>query len=658
MPITALGTRSGLAARSTRLSAAPMACFATAVTKPEVFELRVLGPLEARLGGESIALGGAKQRAVLATLLLRPNEVVSTERLVDEIWGETPPASAAHSLEVYISRLRQLFNGHGPSLVRRGAGYVLDPGAATLDSREFSELAAHAPREAAAGEYERALHLALEAIALWRGPVLADLALGPSSRAEAERLEELRLRTLEVRFDTELALGRHLEVVGELQALVGQNPYREHFVAQLMLALYRSGRHAEALEAYEQMRRRLDADLGLQPSIELQQLSGRMVRQERGLRRTERAATAATRPLRGRTGRLSGLVLASAVVAAGAMALTASGSAPRPPHALGSLPGRVALVVPAWPAERAFGVVEPEDNDRVALTAWGFNDAASNHDLDPEILVVDDVDTDVGDVERLFRQIGSGRYELVILPGDGAAAPLIAPRLATLPATRFVFLDTSLAELSLDGTANATAVTFAPEASSLLAGALSSSVSPRGAVAGQRPDRVSVVAGMPTAETNRAIEGFQRGARGASSSVVIDVEYSHETTDPTACERIANEQIDAGSDVLFVVAGRCGLGASAVARARGVWVVGESEFDLCGPPNHLGCMFKDWKRGPRDALNAFVAGELPAGSDIVLDLDDDYAVGTWMSSSVPPAIASRVVSLCSRIRQELEVAGT
>jgi DNA-binding SARP family transcriptional activator/basic membrane lipoprotein Med (substrate-binding protein (PBP1-ABC) superfamily) len=628
------------------------------VTKPEVFELRVLGPLEARLGGESIELGGAKQRAVLATLLLRPSEVVSTERLVDEIWGEAPPASADHSLEVYISRLRQLFNGHGPSLARRGAGYVLDPGETTLDSRVFSELAADAAREAAASDSERAFQLALEAIALWRGPALADLALGPSSRAEAERLEELRLRTLEVRFDAELALGRHLEVVGELQALVGQNPYRERFVAQLMLALYRSGRHAEALESYEQMRRRLDADLGLQPSIELQQLSGQIVRQEPELSRPELAATAATRPTRRRTRRLSGLVLAGAVAAAGAMALSASGSAPQPSQALGSLPGSVALVVPAWPAARAFGAEEPEGNDRVALTAWGFNDAASNHGLDPEILVVEDVDTDVGDVERLFRQIGAGRYELVILPGDGAAARLIAPRLGTFPATRFVFLDTSLTDLLLDGTSNATAVTFALEASSLLAGALSSSVSPRGAVAGQRPDRVSVIAGMPTSETKRAIEGFQRGARRASSSVIVDVEYSHEMTDPTACERIANEQIDAGSDVLFVVAGRCGLGASAVAKARGVWVVGEGEFDLCGPPNHLGCMFKDWKRGPRDTLNAFVAGELPAGSDIVLDLDDDYAVGTWMSNSVPPAIASRVISLCSRIRKELEVAGT
>ena len=216
----------------------------------DVIELGILGPLEVRLAGESLTPGGAKQRAVLAALLLRDEELVSVERLVDEVWGDDPPPSAAHTLESYVSRLRQLFNGHGPTLVRRGAGYSLELHGATLDSRTFVALYESATLAAAAGEPESVVQHASAALAVWRGPALADVALASAGRAEAERLEELRLRTYELRFEADLALGRHEQVVSELQTLVGQSPYRERFVAQLMLALYRSGRHAEALETY------------------------------------------------------------------------------------------------------------------------------------------------------------------------------------------------------------------------------------------------------------------------------------------------------------------------------------------------------------------------------------------------------------------------
>jgi len=246
-------------------------------------EFRLLGPLEARVAGEAVPLGGAKQRAVLAVLLLRADEAVPVERLIDEIWGDSPPPSAAHSLEAYVSRLRQLFNGHGPSLVRRGAGYSLELGDAQLDVRDFMELLDGVSHALEASDDARVSRLAADALALWRGPALADVALASAGRVEAERLEELRLRTLEQRFDARLALGRDEKLVGELQVLVGQNPYRERFVAQLMLALYRSGRHADALDAYEKTRTALDDDLGLQPSAELQQLSGQIVRQEPAL---------------------------------------------------------------------------------------------------------------------------------------------------------------------------------------------------------------------------------------------------------------------------------------------------------------------------------------------------------------------------------------
>ena len=203
-----------LATGSTRLSKPPGKCFATDVTK-DALEFRVLGPLEVRLGDKSLPLGGAKQRAVLAVLLLREGEVVPVERLVDEVWGDDPPPSAVHSLESYVSRLRQLFNGHGPTLVRRGAGYSLELRGAMLDARTFLELQEDASAAAADGEPPRAVALTTAALAVWRGPALADVALASAGRAEAERLEELRLRTYEVRFDAELALGRHAQVVGE-----------------------------------------------------------------------------------------------------------------------------------------------------------------------------------------------------------------------------------------------------------------------------------------------------------------------------------------------------------------------------------------------------------------------------------------------------------
>ena len=252
-------------------------------------EFRVLGPLEVASGGERLALGGAKQRAVLAVLLLRAGEVVPLERLIDEVWGNDPPPSAAHTLESYVSRLRQLLNGLGPILSRRGAGYAIDLHGAQLDALAFVELQESAALASAMDEPANVLEWASAALAMWRGPALADVALASAGRAEAERLEELRLRTYELRFDAELALGYQEQAIGELQALVAQNPYRERFVAQLMLALYRSGRHAEALDAYERTRRRLDDDLGLQPSADLQQLSGRIVRQDPLLNALSRA---------------------------------------------------------------------------------------------------------------------------------------------------------------------------------------------------------------------------------------------------------------------------------------------------------------------------------------------------------------------------------
>jgi DNA-binding SARP family transcriptional activator len=228
-------------------------------------EFRILGPLEVREGDRVLKLGGAKQRAVLALLLLHANDVVSRHRLIDELWGESPPETAPTALQVHISQLRKAL---GRDLIlTRPPGYLIRVGDGELDLNRFERLVARARGE----EPGRAARLLREALGLWRGIPLAelDLSLAP---AERTRLEEQRLAALEQRIDADLGLGRHAEVVPELESLVREQPLRERLRGQLMLALYRCGRQADALEVYRSGRRLLDEELGLQPDDELQRL--------------------------------------------------------------------------------------------------------------------------------------------------------------------------------------------------------------------------------------------------------------------------------------------------------------------------------------------------------------------------------------------------
>jgi DNA-binding SARP family transcriptional activator/basic membrane lipoprotein Med (substrate-binding protein (PBP1-ABC) superfamily) len=603
-----------------------------------VIAFSVLGPLEVRTGETKLPLGGAKQRAVLAALLLRAGEVVSVERLIDEVWGDDPPPSARHSLEAYVSRLRQVLNGHGPALVRRGSGYVLALRGALLDADEFERLAEEAWSAAARGSFEESRRLAHEALGLWRGPALPDVPLASAGRAEAERLEELRLRTFEQLFEAELALGRHEAVVGELQALVRQNPYRERFAAQLMLALYRSGRQADALAVYEQTRRRLDDDLGLTPSAELQQLSGQIVRREPQLLRPPAVPRAvwAIVPERART--MAVLVLAGAVTVA-AMALTASGSAPSG-VAEATASKRVALVQQAGP-DRLYD----------ARTSVAFSTAARGWSLDPEVVTVEPSDLAEMGIEGVSRALEAGRYALVVVVHQGRLANELAPLASRLPETRFVFVDADLAGLGLAGAPNVSAVRFAEEQSSHLAGYLSALTARRRGADQERVARVSVVAGSPTPYLRKVVAEFRRGVHQVSRRVTVRVDYASEEGDPTSCERIANAQIDAGSDVVFAVAGPCGLGAVAVARTRGVWAIGAYGDGLVPDSHVLGITYKDLESAIRRVLWRFVMDDLPAGDETVLGLIDDYAVGIDSVNPLVPAVVwSKVVERCSALR--------
>ena len=223
-------------------------------------EFRILGPLEVAEGDRQVLVGGAKERALLAILLVHTDEVVSTDRLIDELWGSDLPANPSNALQVVVSRLRRALEvASAPHrrelLVTRKPGYVLDIDPEDLDARRFERLVEEA-RPIAATDHLRASSLLGDALGLWRGPALAEFAFEDFAQDEAARLEEARIQAVEMKMDTDLALGRHDEVVGELKALVAGNPLRERLRGQLMLALYRSGRQGEALRVFRKAARR------------------------------------------------------------------------------------------------------------------------------------------------------------------------------------------------------------------------------------------------------------------------------------------------------------------------------------------------------------------------------------------------------------------
>ncbi len=239
-------------------------------------EFRVLGPLEVRDGDRSLPLAGAKQRALLALLLLEANRVVSRERLIDGLWGDDPPETAVTSIQVYISRLRKLLASG--TLLTRPPGYLLDVEPENVDLFRFERLVEEARR----ADPEHAAGLLDEALKLWRGPALAEFVGEPFAQIEAGRLDDLRVAALEDRIDANLALGRHANLIGELEVLIAEHPHRERLRGQLMLALYRSERQAEALAAYRDARATLD-ELGLEPGATLQRLERQILNHDEEL---------------------------------------------------------------------------------------------------------------------------------------------------------------------------------------------------------------------------------------------------------------------------------------------------------------------------------------------------------------------------------------
>ncbi|HXV33812.1 MAG TPA: BTAD domain-containing putative transcriptional regulator [Gaiellaceae bacterium] len=254
-------------------------------------EYRILGGLEVQDGTRAVPVRGPRRRALLVHLLVNANEVVPVERLLEDLWGGEQPASGLSALRVRVSQLRKAIEEEDGDAVilTRPPGYVLHVAPDQLDALRFERLLARGRKALTAGKAELAAATLRDALALWRGPALADVAYEPWAQAEIARLEELRKAALEERIDADLALGRHAELVGELEALVTAEPLRERLRGQLMLALYRSGRQADALAAYRAAREALVGELGLEPGPALQELEGAILRQDPGLAAPERA---------------------------------------------------------------------------------------------------------------------------------------------------------------------------------------------------------------------------------------------------------------------------------------------------------------------------------------------------------------------------------
>src|SRR5580704_5496568 len=246
-------------------------------------QFRILGSVEVEDDGLRIDLGGLRERALLACLLLSANRVVSAGRLAEDLWSGSPPPHSTATLRVYIARLRRVLGPQAGLLVTQAPGYRLNVEDDQLDALRFEVLVRAAEADMAAGRPDAAASALRESLGLWHGPALSDVSDLPFAQADADRLEEARLTALEKRVDADLACGRHASLVAELDNLAASHPLRERFTGQRILALYRCGRQAEALSAYTELRDRLAEELGIDPSPDLRRLQERILRQDPGL---------------------------------------------------------------------------------------------------------------------------------------------------------------------------------------------------------------------------------------------------------------------------------------------------------------------------------------------------------------------------------------
>jgi peptide/nickel transport system substrate-binding protein len=401
----------------------------------EPLEFRILGPFEVVRDGGLLELPAGKPRALLAILLLHPGEVVSVDTLVDELWGEQPPPTAAKNVQGYVARLRKTLGDD--ALVTQAPGYALRADGQWLDAARFQELVEEARHEDPAVAAERLR----DALSLWRGPPLADFTYESFAQDDIRRLQDLRLTALEDRIEADLALGRHEDVVPELESLVRAHPLRERLQGQQLVALYRCGRQAEALDAYKAARRRFVESLGVEPGPELQSLERAILAQDPSLqappRHTRRAPARTRRRIGAREAlAVAGLLVAAFVAAVVAMRLSSGTKALLPvPNSIGVLdgthndvhavitgggePGGIAYGAGAvWIADTAEDLVLRVDRDRRTVDRIPVGHRPTAVAVGGgQVWVVNQLDRNVSEVNpRARKQVGT------IQVGNGASA--------------------------------------------------------------------------------------------------------------------------------------------------------------------------------------------------------------------------------------------
>lgn len=606
-------------------------------------EFRLLGPLEVAENGRAVSLGGPRARGLLALLLLHRNQVVAVDRIVDELWGERPPKTGGQVVRVYVLQLRKALERPGRSnqqprvLVTRRNGYMLKVDLDQVDVDRFEALQAEGRSLLAAGEIAEAANTLDKALSLWRGPPLQDFAYEAFAQPEIARLEELHLATFEDLFDAQLAAGRDSELVADLEQLVEANPLRERLRAQLMLALYRGGRPADALETYQRGRRIMVEELGLEPGETLRQLESRILQQDPELdlpRASPRVAeTPAREPSPSRRRRLASAGVAALVIGAAVTAglLTAD----RGQRAAAGAPLRVALVVEG---SQSPGDMSPEVVDQIN----GLDAAAADASVRTRVLYGGyRLSGFLQAIARAARRSG-----LVIV---GAAPNLRALSDVTrrFPTTHFLVFDTVFNKnSSFKGQRNVTGVNFDDYENGYVGGYLAGLMT-------HGRQAVSAVAGGHTQPVPDLIKGFRAGARRARPGIRVLVNYTGTFISEGTCESVANRQINDGSRVVFDLAGECGLGALTAAGIDGAWALGADSNVSDFGPQMLGSVVDRIDRVTRLAVTLFASGQLPGGQDLRLDLAsgtiglvgiNDHVVST--------AVRSKVENVDARLRAQ------
>jgi len=594
----------------------------------------ILGSVEVERDGRPLALGPPRQRALLAALLLRRGRVVAVQSLVDDLWPDDPPRTAAQIVRVYVSQLRKTL-GAG-LLETAGTGYRLCVDEDDVDAWRFERLVAEGGERARAGD-EGAPAILREALALWRGPPLGDLGSEPFAVPDVARLEERRLACLEDLYACELDAGRSAELVADLDELVTRHPQRERLCAALMLALYRSGRQADALSVYRRVRRHLDDSQGLEPGESLRRLEAQMLRQDPSL---DGAALGPAEPVRlgagwDRRAAIAGL-LAAGVLAAGVALLVLHGrsgnaeSPPLRPIALAMFGGRP---VPN-------GSVTATENTIELSLLQGVQEAV-RVGIPGRVAYVGGR-TDAQLQQSLGRVARRSGLVLIGATPDFGDVAAVARR---YPNTRFALIAGSVHDFRFPP--NVAGIPFDDHEVGYLAGYLA-------ALEAGPAAHISAVGGAPLPTVRHIAAGYRAGAERARPGTVVRITYTDSFVNEALCERAADRQIDAGSTVVFDIAGDCGFGALQAADTRGVWGIGvDSDLSSLGP-HILASSIKRIDSAVRIAMQLYVAHRLPRGRDVLLNVGNDGVALVGMNDRVSPAHRLAVARVAASMRRRDE----